>query len=244
MKANTGQSAILMTAMLLCLGMAGAANAQNYQPAGFGDLLQRVQTTVKMPELSSEQPVASVYCQADIAATGEASAVQCYEKDGFESLRHDTERALTGQQFETARIDGEAVPVRMHFRVVYSQRSGQDPVLLLPNLGNMQRQYGPRYIAPQERLDSTQWYEQYRSETDGNGQAFFSNDGVMTRIVAQVDKAGQVRAVRRLEAHSPWQAEAVIVERALKKSRFLPGMADGKPQTMQYVAVLNYDRQD
>lgn len=244
MRNITGKPGILLSVMLLCMGLAVSVNAQSYQPAGFGDVLPRIQSTVKVPELTSDSPVVSVYCQADIATTGESSAVQCYEKDGFESLRRDTEKALTGQNFEPARIDDDAVPVRMHFRVVYSQRAGQDPILLLPNLGNMQSQYGPRYIAPQERLDSTQWYAQYRRETGGSGQAFFNSDGVMTRIIAQVDKTGRVRAVRRIEAHEPYQREAIVVETALKKSRFLPGMADGKSQTMQYVAVLNYDSKD
>lgn len=39
----------------------------------------------------------------------------------------------------------------------------QEPLLLLPSLGNMQKHFGAGYVAPQERLGAPQWDAQYQS---------------------------------------------------------------------------------
>lgn len=226
--------------ILFSIGLSGMANATQYQPAQFGDALQHLQQSVTPPQLTADLPVVGVYCQADVDSGGVTSDVRCYEKEGFEELRRQTEQVMTGRDFIPATVDGSAVPVRMHFRVVYSKLEGQEPILLLPNLGNMQKRFGAGYVAPQERLDASQWYAQYQSESAGDGRLFFASEGPLTRVIARVDQEGKVRGVRRIEAHGRHKQDAEIIERVLHDSRFIPGMANGKPQVTQYVAVLNY----
>ncbi len=226
--------------MLLSLSFAGHVAAQTYQPATFGDTLDHIEQTVAMPALTEDFPVASVYCQADVAIGGTTSNVSCYEKDGFDRLREQTAAALNNRAFIPARVDGREVPVRMHFRVVFADLDGQPPVLLLPNLGTMQSEFGHSYSAPQERLDQPQWYETYRANDWSTGDLFFSSEGTLTRVLALVNEQGETITVRRIEAHGRYKRDAVVIEKALRESRFIPGFANGKPERMKYVAVLNY----
>ncbi|HEY7773017.1 MAG TPA: hypothetical protein VIC26_07535 [Marinagarivorans sp.] len=217
----------------------GTAYASKYQPAEFADALAHLQQSVSAPQLSADLPVVGVYCQADVDVSGITSDVRCYEKEGFDELRQQTEQAMSGRNFTPATVDGNPVPVRMVFRVVYSEIEGQQPILLLPNLGNMQKRLGAGYIAPQERLDVPQWYAKYQAG-GGEGRNFFASKGPLTRVIAHVDEEGKVAGVRRIEAHGRYRSDAVILEKALPDARFIPGVAKGKPQQMQYVAVLNY----
>ena len=230
----------LLLSLLLSLSLTGHAVAETYQPATFGNTLEYIEQAVTQPALTDDLPVASVYCQADVAIDGMTSNLHCYEKDGFDRLREQTAAALSGRVFTPARVDGIEVPVRMHLRVVYARLDGQPPVLLLPNLGNMQSQFGHSYSAPQERLDQPQWYEAYSAHDWSDGHVFFSNEAGLTRVLAMVSEEGKTLAVRRIEAHGHHKRDAVEIEKALKNSRFIPGFANGKPERMQYVAVLHY----
>jgi hypothetical protein len=226
--------------LIMSLPLIGQTMAETWEPAAFGDTLAHIQQTVTRPELTDDFPVVSVYCQADVSISGTTSNVRCHEKEGFDQLLEQTTTALSGRTFTPARANGVEVPVRMHLRVVYAKLDGQPPILLLPNLGNMQSHFGHSYTAPQERLDQPQWYETYRANDWSEGQLFFSNDPGMTRVLAMVSAEGETLIVRRIEAHGHHKRDAVEVEKALKDSRFIPGFANGKPERMQYVAVLHY----
>lgn len=227
--------------LALGLGTVGQVSADDYQPAGFGsDTLDYLESALDRPELTSDYPVASVYCQAEVDEEGVSSNVACYERDGFDQLRRDVEEAFNARRFTPAQVDGEAVAVRMVFRVVYADLEGQPPIMLLPNLGLMQGEFGYQYSAPQELLDDRNWYAQYEADGRGEGRPFFSGEGRVTRVEAWVNENGRVPSARRLEAHGRHSRDAKVVERALESSRFIPGLVDGKPERMRYVAVLSY----
>jgi hypothetical protein len=124
--------------------------------------------------------------------------------------------------------------------VIYADIDGQPPIMLLPNLGHMQGDFGYQYHAPQERLDDRNWYELYRRNEWSEGQPFFSDEGPMTRVMAWVNDSGRVVSARSLESHSEQRRDARAVEKALEASRFIPGTVNGKPERMRYVAVLHY----
>lgn len=229
-----------LVVLMLNLPLIGEVAAQQYQPAQFGDTFSYIEQTLSLPELTPEFPVAAVYCQADVAIDGNTSNVSCYEKEGFDELRRQTVEAMTGRNFTPARVDGKPVPVRMYFRLIFADLDGQPPIMLLPNLGNMQSRHGHGYTAPQERLDHPQWYQAYRANDWSEGQLFFSSQGRLTRVLAMVSEEGKTIAVRRIEAHGRHKRDAVEIEKALKASRFIPGFAQGKPEPMRYVAVLHY----
>ncbi len=232
-----------LAGVLLALGLASAslASAQTFTPAGFGEeTLNYLQQAVIPPALSDDTPVASVYCQADVSTDGLTRNLNCYERDGFEDLRDRVEEALIGRAFVPATVDGEKVPVRMIFRVVYADIEGQPPVMMLPNLGHMQGDLGYHYVAPQERLDDNNWYEGYRRNDWSQGQPFFGGDGNLTRVMAHVNAEGRVTSVRRIEAHGRNKRDAVEVEKTLKQSQFIPGFMGSSPEPMRYFAVLHY----
>lgn len=233
---------VLMSALVV-LGMSAAAGAagQAYEPAGFGEnTLSYLEAAVAQPELTQDAPVAAVYCQADVGTDGLTRNVSCYEREGQARLRAQVEEAFAGRQFTPAQVNGEPVPVRMLFRVVYADLEGQPPIMLLPNLGNNQGEYGYQYVAPQELLDEYNWYSHYRRNSWSEGQPFFSKQGELTRVLGVVNESGEVVVVRRIEAHGRHKRDAVEVEKALKQSRFIPGFVQGEPARMKYAAVLHY----
>lgn len=225
---------------IIGLSLAGFAHAANYAPARLGNAVDHIEQTVTPPVLSNGLAVASVYCQADVNVAGITSNVVCYEKEGRDELRDQTAAAMTGRTITPATVDGTAVPVRMYFRVVYSDLQDQPPVLVLPNLGNMQDKYGFHYTAPQERLDKGPWFEGYSANDWAKGAMFFSNEGRLTRYVAIVDESGKPIAVRRIESSKRNKRDSVEMEKQLQDSRFIPGFANGQPERMQYVAVLHF----
>lgn len=238
--AMSTKTAIISTVVALSLGAVGNAIAEDYKPAAFSDdTLSNLEASVETPPLTEDYPVASVYCQTDVNQDGLTSKVACFERDGHDELRQQVEEAMTSQRFIPARVDGSTVPVRMVFRVVYAELDGQPPVMLLPNLGHMQGDFGYQYSAPQERLDGRDWHSLYAS-SDGEGQPFFSGDGELTRVMAWVKANGRVAGARSLEGHSEHRRDADLVEKALGSARFIPGMHNGKPERMRYVAVLHY----
>lgn len=225
----------------LGLGMATQAAADNFRPAEVGpDTVDYLQAAVQVPELTDQTPVAAVYCQADVGNDGLTRNVSCYQRSDFERLRRQVEEAMAGREFTPAEVDGEVVPVRMVFRVIYADRSGQPPIMVLPNLGHMQGEFGYQYSAPQERLDENNWYALYRRDPGSEGQPFFGRNGEMTRVHAWVNDSGRVVAANSLESHGDHRRDARNVEKALEVSRFLPGMVDGKAERMRYIAVLHY----
>lgn len=218
--------------------LAGYATA--YTPANFGNATQILSQNITLP-LSFGEGVktVAVYCQADVMTTGNIIAVNCYENSPLVSMQKATESALKSATFEPATIDGKAVPVRMQMRVVYSLGGTQAPIVLLPNLGTLQSQFGTHYFAPQERLDTRDWYTHYSTKERGDGKLFFA-EGKNTRIMANIESNGKVETVTTIEAALRKQADAANIESALKKSKFIPGFVENKATAMHYIAVVNY----
>lgn len=211
-----------------------------YQPAKFGDVVDQVSQKVVIPEaMSTDNRTIAVYCQADIATTGVANNVSCFDKAAYDDLQGQTQRALEGLSFTPAMVDGEAVPVRMAFRVVYSRNDAQPNVVMLPNLGTLQREYGVDYVAPQERLDQGDWYSAYNADGKAQGKPFF-DDARLARVVADVNADGDVKSVRTVEASGRARRDAKAIETALKQSHFIPGFVGDKAVDMHSIAVINY----
>lgn len=219
-----------------------ASYAAAYTPAKFGNAVETLGKQITLPASFGEGvKTVAVYCQADVTTTGSINAATCYENSPLVSMQKTTESALKSATFEPATIDGKAVPVRMQLRVVYSLGGTQAPIVLLPNLGTLQAQYGTYYYAPQERLDTGDWYANYTTKERGDGKLFFA-EGKTTRVMANVEADGKVETVSTLEAALRKQADAASIETSLKKSRFIPGFVENKPTAMHYIAVVNYQK--
>jgi hypothetical protein len=233
-----------MIRSLIIMAAAGsiATFAIEYSPAKFGDAETILTKQITLPaSLGEGVKTVAVYCQADVLSTGDLNNVACYENSPLVSMQTSTEAALKSATFSPASIDGKAVPVRMQFRVVYSISGTQAPIVLLPNLGTLQSQYGVNYYAPQERLDKGDWYVQYSSKSRGDAKRFFANSKV-TRIMANVEASGNVESVSTIEAAARKKADANTIESALKKSHFIPGFVENKATAMHYIAVVNYQK--
>lgn len=219
-----------------------ASYATAYTPAKFGNAVDTLSKQITLPASFGEGvKTVSVYCQADVLTSGNINAVTCYENSPLVSMQKTTESALKSSTFEPATIDGKAVPVRMQLRVVYSLGGTQAPIVLLPNLGTLQAQYGTYYYAPQERLDTNDWYANYTTKERGDGKLFFA-EGKTTRVMANIEADGRVETVSTLEAALRKQADATSIENSLKKSKFIPGFVENKPTAMHYIAVVNYQK--
>lgn len=219
---------------------AWSQGSQSHTPADFGRALDHVSAQVSLPQtFEGGHKTIAVYCQTDVAASGELDNTVCYQNPKIASLQQQTVTALEDVTFKPATVDGSAVPVRMQFRVVYSLSGDQPQTMLLANLGTLQNQHGLDYYAPQERLDQRSWYERYTAKAWAKARPFF-DDGRLTRVMATVNTDGSVDSVSTLDARGSGKRDANFLEDALKQSRFIPGFAKQQPTEMHYVAVLNH----
>ena len=229
-------------ALLTCLTpLASVANAEeNYRSAMFdfsGDeLTAKVAATTS---LQKQNQTLVLYCQSNIDVAGKASHSRCYDKAGNIEVVKQTESAVDGMAFTAAQVNGKEVPVRMSYRVAYHSADNEVKAMLIPNLGSMHERYGRDYIAPQERLDVSNWYDEYNKNSWVNGEAFLGK-GDMSRVAATVDEQGKTDVVRTLDTGRAYKRDANLVKNAVKKSRFIPGFVNGKPVPMGYLAVVNY----
>jgi hypothetical protein len=229
-----GSFALLATA----ISFASYANAQ-YAPANFGDAVDQLASKVSLPaSFGADTLTIAVYCQADVPVTGSLANAICFESTG-NPLKQQTVDALEELTFVPAEDNGQAVPVRMQFRVIYSRTGNQPEIVLLPNLGTLQTQHGFNYFAPQERLEKSAWFEKYLASNTGKGKVFFEK-GRLTRVIATVKTDGSVESVSTLDARGSGKRDAATVEKMLQTSAFIPGFVDNKATEMHYVAVLNY----
>lgn len=219
-----------------------ASYAAAYTPAKFGNAEETLGKQITLPASFGEGvKTVAVYCQVDVMTTGNINAATCYENNPLVSMQQTTESALKSATFTPATIDGKSVPVRMQMRVVYSLGGIQAPIVLLPNLGTLQAQHGTHYYAPQERLDTSDWYANYTTKEHGDGKLFFAK-GKTTRVMANIEADGKVETVSTIEAALRKQADATSIESSLKKSKFIPGFVQDKPTAMHYIAVVNYKK--
>lgn len=239
MKKTTLKNA--MRTLLIMAAMGSVASfAADYTPAKFGEAEATLKKMINLPGSFGEGvKTVAVYCQADVLSTGDLNNVTCYENSPMVSMQASTVTALKSATFTPAKIDGQAIPVRMQFRVVYSITGTQEPIVMLPNLGTLQAQYGVNYYAPQERLDKNDWYVHYSTKGRGDGKLFFA-DRKVTRVMANIEADGAVESVSTLQAAARKKADAEVIESALKKSRFIPGFVEDKATPMHYIAVVNY----
>lgn len=230
--------------------LAASVHAEvHYVPANFDFSGKELLTAMTQgATLALQGDSAVLYCQSDILSTGKVERAQCYDKLGNESLVSQAEAGLSQLQFSPAQVDGVKVPVRMSYRVGFvnnaaSQASATQAstidVVLIPNLGSMQAQYGRDYSAPQERLDVADWYQRYSENSWVNGQVFLAK-GPISRVAATITENGEADIVRALDADRAHKRDVNVVKNAVKRSRFIPGFVDGRPVPMGYLAVINY----
>ncbi len=230
---------ISLTLALVFIAPAAWAD-QVYKSAMFGfsaDQLVAQIREAKRVDIAGGSAV--LYCQSEIDIAGLAGRTNCYDKGRNSELVSLTEQALAAMRFRPAEVDGEKVPVRMSYRIGFNQATDQLAALLIPNLGSMQERYGRDYIAPQERLDVSDWYERYNEDSWVNGEVFLG-EGPLSRVATTVDENGKTDVVRTIDVERAYKRDANIVKNALKKSRFIPGFVDGRPVPMGYLAVVNY----
>lgn len=217
-----------------------AYGAPEYKPANFGFksqlLLSKLETSTILKRTGDS---VVLYCQADVMEEGKAKHVNCYDKKNHDDLEKQASEALTQLPFVPAEVNGDTVPVRMVFRLALSVTGRGITATLIPNLGSMQSKYGRDYIAPQERLDISDWYAVYNRNSWINGEEFL-DDGPLSRVAATVDESGKPSVVRALDSDRAFKRDANFVKSALKRSRFIPGFVGGKPVPMGYLAVVNY----
>lgn len=200
---------------------------------------QLIDTLQESQDLNIGSSGSVLYCQSDIDPQGVAKVTRCYDKQNSDSLVSATEQAMAELAFTPASVDDKTVPVRMSYRVGLNEIDGKIHAALIPNLGSMHERYGRDYVAPQERLDVSDWYDRYNRNSWVNGEAFLGH-GPLSRVAATVDQNGKTDVVRELDNQRAYRRDTKIVKNALKKSRFIPGFVDGRPVPMGYLAVINY----
>lgn len=237
----TTKIATLVSAVF-CGLLASHVNAgDRYSPAMFNfsgeDLAVQLASIEGDRDLSGGSAV--LYCQSDLDALGGIQRTSCFDKDQNDGLVSSAEAVLSKLSFTQAKVNDKAVPVRVSYRIGVNQAKDGYQVVLIPNLGSMQDRYGRDYVAPQERLDVSDWYGRYNKASWVNGQSFLGH-GTMSRVAATVNEKGKTELVRTMDDQRAYKRDANIVKNAVKKSRFIPGFVDGRPVPMGYLAVVNY----
>lgn len=228
-------SSAVLTAAILPMS---AFAAKSYIPADFDFTAQDLAKSVELVGVQDGFHV--VYCQSDVDTDGEALHVNCYD-NSLANLDTETEKAVEALAFTPAKVDGETVPVRMRFRVVY--RQGDDlKADLIPNLGTMQAKYGRDYVAPQERMDGKDWYSRY-SEASWVGGVNFFTEGDEAKVAATIGKSGKAEVVHMMETEAAYERDAKIVKNSVRRSNFIPGFVNGQPVPMNYLAVVSYENE-
>lgn len=231
-------NAVKSMAILACFSPSAFA-ADQYRSAMFDfSGKQLAEKVAAATGVNASASTVILYCQSAISVQGQASHTKCFDKAGQNALAGATEQAIQSLPFSVAEVNGKQVPVRMSYRVAF-HGAEKLSALLIPNIGSMYERYGRDYIAPQERLDVANWYEEYSKNSWVGGEAFLG-EGEMSRVSATVDVEGKTDIVRTLDPHYAYKRDANIVKNAVKKSKFIPGFVNGKPVPMGYLAVVNY----
>ncbi len=233
-------SSLLVTTLLT----APAFAADTFKPANFAFTGDQLSTLVAKPYIfTSATPLPVMYCQSDINVQGKAQNSSCHDTHDNYHVEVLTEAAIEKLSFSPAQVNNQAVPVRMHYRVVFTGEFDNVTVTVLPNLGSMQARLGVKYFAPQERLDIADWQETYSQQSATYGTPFLADAG-LSRFAAMVNKEGKPVTVRSLDIEKGKKRDAKLVKNTLKESRFIPAFANGKPHTAGYLAVVNYDERN
>lgn len=212
---------------ILCCSPA-LALATDYQPASFNFSPSTLESALADKNLPAS-PAIAVYCQSDVSEQGVNLRTSCFEKSGLESLETAIEDAVSTLSFTPAIAEGEAVAVRMNYRVVYQNDGDSASVILIPNIGTLQKELGVNYIEPQERLSST-------NKPDSAKNTFFEHGARHIRASANISITGASKEVAVVTKGTPKEDVAMI--NAIKSAQFIPGFVDSTPVEMTYLAII------
>jgi len=227
---------LAVASIFATISVCSHANTSPYSPADFNFSGQELVET--MATISSGNHV--LYCRSVISKSGSANSSYCFGKTLSHTTISAAERALNQLSFVPATVDGETVAVRMSYRIALNEKDGSTTAHMLPNLGTMSAKYGDNYSAPQERLDTSDWYAGYSQISKEKAQPFFGM-GDNARIAALVNTKGQTSATGVIEAKKTTRKDTKLAASALKKAQFIPGMINGREVKMDYIVGLNHN---
>lgn len=216
----------LISAALCC--SPAIATAADFQPASFNFSPSTLENALANKNLRTA-PAIAVYCQSDISEQGTNLRTSCFEKSGLESLETAIEETISTFNFIPASAEGEAVAVRMNYRVVYQNDGNDTSIILIPNIGTLQKELGVNYIEPQERLSST-------SKNESAKNTFFEHNARHIRASASISTSGESKEVAVITKGTP--KEDVTMVNTIKNTRFIPGFVDNSPVEMTYLAII------
>lgn len=216
----------LISAILCC--SPALALAADYKPASFNFSPSTLESALADKNLP-QGPAVAVYCQSDINEQGESLRTSCFEKSGLESLETAIEDSISTLSFTPATADGEAVAVRMNYRVIYQNDGDSASVILIPNIGTLQKELGVNYYEPQERLNSA-------SKVESAKNTFFEHGARHIRASASISTTGASKEVAVVTKGTPKEDVAMI--NAIKSTQFIPGFVDDTPVEMTYLAII------
>jgi len=229
---------LTIASLLASISLVASAAELPFKSADFGFEGETLLSSVSKDSLSKSGDV--LYCRADISVEGQAERANCFAKSSSIQLVVDSEQALQRLAFSPASVEGKNIPVRMSFRVAYTPVGDATVVSLIPNLGTMQAQFGRDYVAPQERLDVSDWFERYSDNSWVGGQEFLGK-GDMARVSAIIDQNGKPSRLQTVAAKRAHERDADVVKNTIKHSRFIPGTANGRVVPMQYMVAVHYE---
>lgn len=207
------------------------AIAADYQPASFNFSASTLENALADKTLPAG-PTIAVYCQSDIDEQGQNLRTSCFEKSGLESLEIAIEEVISTLSFTPAMAEGKTVAVRMNYRVVYQNNGDDISVIVIPNIGTLQKELGVNYTEPQERLSST-------NKLNSVKNTFFEHDARYIRASASISTTGESKEIAVVTKGTPKEDLAVI--NAIKSTQFIPGFVGKTPVEMTYLAIIAKD---
>lgn len=117
----------------------------------------------------------------------------------------------------------------MNYRVVYQADDEGASVILIPNIGTLQKELGVNYTEPQERIDGS-------PTSEGIKNTFFEHGARHIRASASISATGITQEVAVVSKGTPKEDVAMI--NAIKNARSIPGFVDNAPVEMTYLAII------
>lgn len=216
----------LLVVLLPWLG--GAAAAENYAPASFGDGEKSLGQLIEFPELRGDAN-ATISCITLVTRKGKLKDHGCYLRNpGDETFVAAVQKVAKKARLQPAMLDGRAVEVVFQYRVNFISKGEEQSLDFVANPGYPENveAYGQRHIAAQRAFDKEKW------KAACPKHAKFV---VLAKVNVDFDGSAGAANLSHVDGiNITEKCENALVE-SLLASRFVPAMVDGEAVPSTYL---------
>jgi len=228
-----GSHTLAASVLILCSGIALAADAVPFLPAAFTDEPRSLQKRIVFPKVEGEISLI-VVCDAFVSTTGLMGWNRCFAKDN-RYIKYETaiERGAKWAWLRPAMVAGRPREVRVSYSVLFAREAGKESIRVVPHHFLNVKEYGENYSGPQRYGETGSW----------RGCAH----GIKVWMAIDVDEKGVVASavpLGTIDQTDERSVRCVAMVRDLAASgKYIPAMVDGQAVTsLTYELYMSYDR--